>query len=58
MSHYAIIARVPTAYVILHILQFFSSTASAKTRYAVQHVHFRLCANDVIMKHIETKFDL
>lgn len=51
MSHYAIIARVPIAYVILHILQFFSSTASAKTRYAVEHIHFRLCANDVIMKH-------
>lgn len=42
MSYYAIIALVPTAYVILQILISFSSTASAKTRYAVEHVHFWL----------------
>lgn len=42
MSYYAIIALVQTAYVILQISISFSSTASAKTRYAVEHVHFWL----------------
>lgn len=42
MSYYAVIALVQTAYVILQISISFSSTASAKTRYAVEHVHFWL----------------